>query len=124
LVKNKRIEIISPKNKLLKLECKTDRWEHFNYITNNMFIEVKCGDKLSGIWTSEADIYVYYYPDLGEIWVATKKDLCDFIKENGHLLPKSNRSGDNGKVVGFLYNRKTYNVFKKYQIKKIDLNDI
>lgn len=98
-----------------KLEIKTDRFEFFGKITNNMFLELYCSGKPSGILGSEADYFIYYYPD----WeLAYKIKMSDVRK----LIPYGSRtefSGDGGRVQGVLINRFEFSDwFKILKIKK------
>lgn len=84
------------------LEIKTDRYEYFGgKITNNIFLELYCSGKKSGILGSEADFFIYYFPD----WeVAYKIKMTDVRK----LIPfgcRTTMSGDGGRVEGILINR-------------------
>jgi hypothetical protein len=100
----------SIKGKTVLFELKTDRWEYFkNKITNNIFIEVSCSDKLSGVHTTKSDIFVYFFPDLEEAYFIKTEDLKELIKTPG--LKLTEQSGDKGKVKGILINR---NIFKEH----------
>lgn len=98
------------------LEVKTDRYEYFTgRITDNMFIEVSCNGKLSGVRGSKADYFVYYYPDWEVAYFITREKLLSLI----HFGRRASQSGDKGKVVGYLLNRHEFSgEFKIVKIKK------
>lgn len=99
-------------------EVKTDRYEYFKKdITWNMFIEVSCSGRNSGITTSQADWFIYYYPDHELFYMIKIKDLQELIeKEN---FRKISQAGDGARVEGYLIHRKQYReYFKVYKIKK------
>jgi hypothetical protein len=102
----------------LYFEVKTDRYEYFKGInTYNMFIEITCSGKPSGILTSKSDYFVYYYPDLEKLYIIPMDELrmlC--IKENIEL---TSMSGDGGRTEGYLVHRNLWKEkFKIYNIKK------
>ena len=106
----------------LTLEVKTDRWEFFNYETGNIFIETRCNDKPSGIWSSIADLYVFYFPDYGELYFITTDKLKGLLRNNQELFEIKRLSGDGGKVSGFVINRyKNKDLFKLYEIPKLKI---
>ena len=53
------------KSNVTKFEIKSDRYKN----TGNMALEVKDNDKPSGISVSEADIFVYNYTNISDIYV-------------------------------------------------------
>lgn len=86
------------------LEIKTDRYEYFKKIsTGNIFIETTCNGKLSGIHTTCADIFVYFFPDIEEAFFIKTKDLKELIKDP--MLKRASLSGDKGKTTGILIKR-------------------
>lgn len=104
--------------KIIYFEVKTDRYEYFKQEnTYNMFIEITYNQKPSGILTSKADYFVYYYPDLEKFYIIPMEELrmlC--IKENIKL---TSMSGDGGKTEGYLVHRNLWKEkFKIYNIKK------
>jgi hypothetical protein len=108
-----------PNGSSLTIECKTDRWEFFNKETGNIFIETRCSNKPSGIWSSIADVYAFYFPDYEELYFISTSKLKDLLKNNQELFEIKTLSGDGGKVSGFVINRyKNENLFNKVHIKK------
>lgn len=104
--------------KEISFEVKTDRYEYFTKNkTYNMFIEISCSGKPSGILSSKAEHFVYYYPDFEELYIIPMDELRLFvIKED---LEKTERSGDGGRTEGFLVHRNLFkDKFKVYKIKK------
>ena len=64
------------------LEIKTDRWEKFNRITNNMFIEVSCSGKDSGIMVTKADYFIYFYPEWELIYIIKCDELKSYLEKD------------------------------------------
>lgn len=116
-------DLILERKKKCAFELKTDRWEKFNRETGNMFIEVYCKNKPSGISVTEADIFVYFFPEREELWFIKVDELKELIRDRGDLFNRSERSGDGGRVVGYLCKRDDMkeNGFKVYKIKKSNL---
>lgn len=85
-------------------EIKTDLYEYYNgKITNNMFIETRCGGKPSGIDTSLSDFLIYYYPEHEVAYSMRISDLRRYLAETSkHLLSSG---GDSGAAWGYLINR-------------------
>lgn len=103
------------------LEIKTDRWEKFNRITNNMFIEVSCSGKDSGIMVTKADYFIYFYPEWELIYIIKCDELKKLLRERPDLFWRNGSGGDGGRVVAYVCNRfdvKDY--FKIVKIKKSD----
>ena len=67
-------------------EVKTDYWENERDEggSGNMAIEYKCRGKPSGIRTTIADWFAYYFPNLGadQLWLIRMDKLRELIKEN------------------------------------------
>lgn len=107
------------KGKEKSFEVKTDLWEYFNKkITNNLFIEVSCNSKPSGISSSKADYFVYLLPETGYMYMIKMEELRDLIRFNN--FRKSTQSGDGGRSVGYLLNRDEV----KEHFNIVKLNDI
>ena len=93
----------------ITFEVKTDRWEHFKKCkTWNMFIELNCNGKDSGIVASKADYFVYYFPDHEIAYIIGRDNLLKLIEENEFQV--STQAGDGGRVTGVLIHR---NLHKK-----------
>lgn len=104
-------------------EIKTDRFEKFkNRITNNIFIEISCSGKLSGLHTTESEYFVYFFPDKEQAFFIKTKDLKELIKTPG--LKITEQSGDDGRVKGILMNRIDFKEhFKIIHIPKLKIWD-
>ena len=67
-------------------EVKTDYWEKEmdEGGSGNMAIEYKCRGKPSGIRTTIAQWYAYYFPNLSgdQLWIINVEKLKELIKEN------------------------------------------
>ena len=67
-------------------EVKTDYWERdwSKGGSGNMAIEYKCRGKPSGIRTTKATYFAYYFPNIQEnqLWVIKVEDLKKLLKEN------------------------------------------
>lgn len=85
-------------------EVKTDTYEKWRGYTGNMFIEKTCSGKASGISTTEADIFVYYFPHLNEAWfIKTEK-----LRKNLPQFHITYSNGDEGRVSGYLVDREWF----------------
>ena len=111
----------------LSFEVKTDRFEFMKgYKTYNIFIETSCSGKPSGIMSSEADYFVYYFPDFEEAYFISSDKLRDFVREHNEDedgIEWKSQSGDGGRVEGVCihrrYWRKIFNVVKIKKDKQI-----
>ena len=92
-------------SKIITFEIKTDRYEFLKSVkTNNIFIEVSCNNKPSGISKTEADIFVYFLPDYEECYCISVKELRKILRSNPEYFRYTTQSGDLGKVKGYLIN--------------------
>lgn len=98
-------------------EVKTDLYEYYkNCKTNNLFIEVMCNGKMSGINSSKADYFIYFLPHISEMYVISMSELRRLLREKG--FRRSCQSGDNGKVTGYLIDRDEAKEW--FKVKKTD----
>ena len=88
------------KDKKITYECKAD-----TYIdTGNMFIEVECRGKESGIMVTKAEWFVMYFKRLNQAWYIKTDRLKAIINNFPHRI--SRQSGDAGSnTVGYLINK-------------------
>lgn len=94
----------------ISFEVKTDRYEYFKgHKTFNMFIEISCSGNPSGISNSQADNFVYYFPDLEKAFIIPMAKLRLLVMTNN--LQLTEQSGDGGRVQGYLVHR---NLFKDW----------
>lgn len=98
------------------LEIKTDVLITPKYDTGNMFIEYESRGKLSGISVTQADIFVMYFKNLGEIWAIPTEELRNLV--NVKNFRTVTNAGDKGsKTCGFLIPRMKYReYFKLYKV--------
>ena len=104
----------------LTFEVKTDRYEYIKgFMTYNIFIETSCSGKDSGIVSSEADYFVYYFPDHEEAYFIQSDKLREFVnnhKKDDDGIEWKTMAGDGGRVEGVCihrnYHRKIFNVVK------------
>ena len=77
--KNSDYDIILLKNnKIIRLEVKTD--EYYKKLrTNNMVFEVSCNGKPSGLNSSKAHYYVYYFPEEKMAYIASISKIKSII---------------------------------------------
>jgi hypothetical protein len=101
-------------------EVKTDRYEYFKgYKTGNIFIEVRCNGKPSGLQATIADYMAFLFPDDEECFLIETEKLKELMSTQTHLFTRKDRSGDLGKVVGYTINRhENRELFEVIQIKK------
>lgn len=91
-------------NQIRSYEVKTDLYEyHKGVLTGNMFIEVSCDKKPSGIKASTADYLVYYYPHLEVAYIMSKNILIDYLENNWKT--HMSYGGDSGVSFGYLISR-------------------
>lgn len=109
---NKYDLLISKSNKNITYEIKTDTYCKLGSDTGNMFIEVECRGKLSGIMVSKSDWFVTYYKWLNELWYIRTSDLLNLIETE--TFKQTTNSGDAGSnTKGYLIPR---NKFRKHFI--------
>lgn len=95
--KDNRYDVLVERNgKNVKYEIKTDVFCKPEYDTGNIFVEVECRGKTSGIMVTEAEWFVTYYKHLNEIWYIRTQDLLDLIEDHRMNLIFKNFSGDQG----------------------------
>ena len=106
------------------IEVKTDRWETFNYETDNIFVEFMCSGTYSGIKTTKSTLYAFYFPDYEEAFLIETDKLKADIRTPGVVHHVQTGAGDDDKVTSYLINRRehrdlftTYKVPKKYHDK-------
>lgn len=110
-------------HKLIQYEIKTDVFikpERFIYSeffkkemkhpaieTGNMFVEYHSRGVDSGIVTTTADVWMYFYYYLNELWIIEVDKLRKLIKDNE--FPRHEDSGDpNSHTMGYLIPRFEY----------------
>jgi hypothetical protein len=107
----------------LTFEVKTDRYEHIKgFKTYNIFIETSCSGRDSGVMSSEADYFVYYFPDFEEAYFISSDKLREFVREHnedGDGIEWKSQSGDGGRVEGVCIHRNYHrDIFNVVSIKK------
>lgn len=116
---NKNIDfdlLVEKDGKRHTFEVKTDDLCTPKSDTGNMFIEIECRGKPSGIAATKAKKFAYYYKHFGEIWYISIKDLTELIKNNNFKVVKN--SGDTGSnTVGILIPR--YKFKKHFTVRKV-----
>lgn len=106
-------------------EVKTDMYEVYRGITNNMVLETKCRGKLSGISATKADYFIYYYPQWQIMYEIELKELRHLMTTRGDLFWYKENIGDDGMASGFLANRfKMMPYFKIYNLNHQTLKQI
>ena len=88
--------IIEVNGKSIKYEIKTDVFCKPTYDTGNLFIEIECRGKESGILVTEAEWFVTYYKHLNEIWYIKTPQLLKLIEEHKQNFIFKTFSGDKG----------------------------
>jgi len=87
-------------------EIKTDVFCKPEYDTGNLFVEVECRGKPSGIIATKAKWFVTYYKYLNEIWYIKTQRLIQLIKEHENSIRQTQNSGDKGSnTKGYLFPR-------------------
>jgi hypothetical protein len=92
---------------ILTYEVKTDVYSKPGRETGNMFIEYESRGKKSGIETTEADWFVYFYPIWKRVWFIKTEDLKKILNNND--IPKVEFAGDKfSNTKGYLLPRWQY----------------
>jgi hypothetical protein len=101
-------------------EVKTDRWEYFHQKqTGNIFVEVTHKGKPSGLFATIADYMAFFFPDDEECFVIKTSELRNLKQNQQGLFRRAERSGDEGRVTGYLINRhQNRHLFEVYHIPK------
>jgi hypothetical protein len=100
------LDIISNKPiKYITFEIKADRFDK----TGNLIFEKKCSNKLSGLFATKADYFVYYLPRYQEdnFYICKPDTLMDLI-EDKFASCLNFGGGDNKKVISYLVNKQTF----------------
>lgn len=83
-------------------EIKGDKFDN----TGNLFFEKSCSNKASGVFSTEADYFVYFLPRYNSknFYIAKPKDLIELLNTK---FPQciNYGGGDGGRVVSFLINK-------------------
>ena len=95
--------IINYKGRNITYECKTDIFDD----TGNMFIEMKCRNKDSGIAVTKAEWFVTYFKRLNEIWYIKTDKLKEILNTHEHRYIK-NVGDKNSKTEGYLLNKNMF----------------
>ena len=113
---NKYDTIIEYNGEQIKYEIKTDVFCEPNFDTGNIFIEVECRGKESGLSVTEAKWFVTYFLYLNEIWFIETNKLKKLLIEND--FPLSEQNGDlNSNTKGYLIKRK--DIQENFKIKTL-----
>lgn len=93
--------------KTITFEIKADRFDE----TGNLIFEKSCSKKVSGVFATKADYFVYILPRYKEnnFYLVKPKDLINLISDK---FPQclNYGGGDNGKVVSYLINKTTFDL--------------
>lgn len=95
---NKYDALIERNGQKIKYEIKTDVFCKPEYDTGNIYVEVECRGKASGIMVTEAKWFVTYFKHFNEIWYIKTNDLINLIEDNKQNLIKKENSGDKNSV--------------------------
>jgi hypothetical protein len=97
--KNSKYDIsLNINDKIIKYEIKTDEK---SLITNNIFIEFKSFNKLSGISTTEADYYIIN--DTINFYLIKTNDIIKLIDDKEYLFIKVVNNAS--KAEGYIFNK-------------------
>ncbi|HEX8517557.1 MAG TPA: hypothetical protein VF868_15275 [Bacteroidia bacterium] len=105
-LKDYDMKFTTQKNRSITVEAKTDVYKDD---TGNMMIEIKCNGKDSGIRTTKADLWVYYYKNLkhDNVWITSTDKLRKLIASLPTWLNPTS-SGDNNGALCFKIPRNEY----------------
>jgi len=93
---NRYDAIVERNGERIKYEIKTDIFCEPTNDSGNIFVEVECRGKASGIMVTEAVWFVTYYKELEEIWYIKTKDLLHLIETNKKNFFFKENAGDKG----------------------------
>jgi hypothetical protein len=99
-------------NKVISLEVKTDEY-YLKFRTNNMVFEVSCGGKPSGLNSTKADYYVYYFPEEKIAYMASISKIKAIIPQC-----RTTYGGDGMRAKLYLVDRTDWG--KEFKIIKIN----
>lgn len=99
-------------NKIISLEVKTDEY-YLKKRTNNMVFEVSCSGKPSGLNSTKADYYVYYFPEEKIAYMASPSKIKAIIGQC-----RTTYGGDGMRAKLYLIDRTEWE--KEFKIIKID----
>ena len=95
--------------KKYKIEVKADR---LAAKTGNFAIEFQCNGKLSGILTTEADVYVYYViKPVEDVYIIPVSKLKKLIQQKKYI--RTVKGGDNYNSNMYLFDK---SLLEKYQV--------
>lgn len=105
------------KGDYIRFEVKSDKFRD----TGNLAVEKSCNGIESGIKTTSADYWVYFYPNLTKdnIWTIKTKDLKNLIKDNQFHIASG---GDNNKVRLYIFNRHDFR--EHFKIETLSPSDL
>lgn len=108
--KDNRYDVLVEKNgNQIKYEIKTDVFCEPSFDRGNMFLEMECRGKYSGVVVTEADWFVTFFKHLKEIWYIKTDDLSKLIAENNDNWHYATFAGDKGSnTKGWLMPRLKY----------------
>jgi hypothetical protein len=91
--------------KEITFEIKTDKYDE----TGNLFFEKSCSKKVSGVFATEANYFIYILPRYKEnnFYIVKPEKLIELLNEK---FPSciSYGGGDGGRVASFLINKNTF----------------
>jgi len=113
LNKNADFDIkIHKDNKVISLEIKTDNY-YLKRRTNNMVFEVSCNNKPSGLNSTKADYYIYYFPEEKIAYMASISKIKSIIPQC-----RTTYGGDGMRAKLYLVDRTEWG--KEFKIIKIN----
>jgi hypothetical protein len=104
-------------NKSILIEVKTDEY-YLKKRTNNMVFEVSCNGKPSGLNSTKADYYIYYFPEENLAYMAS-------ISTIKSIIPQciTTYGGDGGRAKLYLVDRDIWkDYFKIFEVKDDNFN--
>jgi hypothetical protein len=116
---HKKFDFLMEYNKReIKYEAKTDMYLH-DY--GNLVVEFEDRGKPSGISVTEADYFITYFTNLGQIWNIKTEDLKKLIAENQFEIAEF--GGDTGRTKMYKIPREEFRAhFKVHEIEKTKQN--
>lgn len=110
--------MIKKGDRIISLEIKTDKY-YLKRKTNNMVFEVSCNGKPSGINSTKADYYIYYFPAEKLFYLASINTIRDVI-----MFCRTTMGGDKNLSKLYLVDRTEWaHKFKIIEMKEVEKNE-
>jgi len=111
-------KVKTPKGDIVSYEIKSDYKITEKYDTGNIYVEHTSRGKSSGINTTQADWFCYYFVHLNQGWFIKMDELREMIKEE-YFRSGCAIDGDGSKSYGYLIPRLHPDIKKLFIVKNL-----